>query len=149
MNASTLASTNIPSTKINTTTSSITTRDVSELAGRILLSSLFVLSGVSKLGAYAGTAAYMASQGVPSALLPLVVATELLGGLAIAFGWKTRVAAFLLAGFSVLSALMFHANFADQVQMIMFLKNVSIAGGFLMLLANGAGRLSLDHRFAK
>ena len=149
MNASTLASTNIPSTKINTTTSSITTRDVSELAGRILLSSLFVLSGVSKLGAYAGTAAYMASQGVPSALLPLVVATELLGGLAIAFGWKTRVAAFLLAGFSVLSALMFHANFADQIQMIMFLKNVSIAGGFLMLLANGAGRLSLDHRFAK
>ena len=149
MNASTLASTHIPSTKINTTTSSITTRDVAELAGRILLSSLFVLSGVSKLGAYAGTAAYMASQGVPSALLPLVVATELLGGLAIAFGWKTRVAAFLLAGFSVLSALMFHANFADQIQMIMFLKNVSIAGGFLMLLANGAGRLSLDHRFAK
>jgi putative oxidoreductase len=113
------------------------------------LSSLFVLSGLSKLGAYAGAAAYMASQGVPSALLPLVVATELLGGLAIAFGWKTRIAAFLLGGFSVLSALVFHANFADQIQMIMFLKNVSIAGGFLMLLANGAGPLSLDHRFAK
>ena len=149
MNASALASTHINATQINATVSSVTTRDIGELAGRILLSSLFVLSGLSKLGAYAGTAAYMASQGVPSALLPLVVATELLGGLAIAFGWKTRVAAFLLAGFSVLSALVFHINFADQVQMIMFLKNVSIAGGFLMLLANGAGRLSLDHRFAK
>lgn len=136
------------STSIHTK-ASITRRDVAELGGRILLSSLFVLSGVSKLGAYVGTAAYMASQGVPSALLPLVVATELLGGLAVAFGWKTRVAAFLLGGFSVVSALLFHNNFADQIQMIMFLKNISIAGGFLMLVANGAGALSLDHRFSK
>jgi len=144
MNASALASADVA-----TTSSAITLRNVAELAGRILLSSLFVLSGLSKLGAYAGTVAYMSAMGVPSALLPLVIATELLGGLAIAFGWKTRVVAFLLAGFSVLSALLFHNNFADQIQMIMFLKNISIAGGFLTLVANGAGTLSLDHRFAK
>lgn len=144
MNASTLVSNNAVATSSTTTL-----RNVGELAGRILLSSLFVLSGVSKLGAYAGTEAYMSAMGIPSFLLPVVIATELLGGLAIAFGWKTRIAAFLLAGFSVVSALLFHNNFADQIQMIMFLKNISIAGGFLMLVANGAGALSLDHRFAK
>jgi putative oxidoreductase len=84
---------------------------------------------------------------VPGALLPLVVATELLGALAIVLGWKTRVVAFLLGGFSLLSALIFHNNFGDQTQMIMFLKNVSIAGGFLLLVANGAGPLSIDKWF--
>ena len=88
----------------------------------------------------------MSSFGVPGALLPLVVATELLGALAIVLGWKTRIVAFLLGGFSLLSALIFHNNFGDQMQMIMFLKNVSIAGGFLLLVANGAGPLSIDRR---
>jgi putative oxidoreductase len=91
----------------------------------------------------------MTASGVPAALLPVVVATEILGGLAIVLGWKTRIVAFLLAGFSVLTAVIFHRNFADQTQMIMFLKNLSIAGGFLLLVANGPGRLSLDRRFAK
>ena len=143
MNASTLASTDVTAAS-----SAITSRNVAELAGRILLSTLFVLSGFGKLGAYAATAGYMAAVGVPGALLPLVIVTELLGGLAIAFGFKTRVVAFLLAGFTVLSALLFHNNFADQIQMIMFLKNISITGGFLLLVANGSGPLSLDHRFA-
>ena len=117
-----------------------------ELAGRILLASLFLLSGVSKLGAYGATAAYMASAGVPGSLLPAVIAVELLGSLAVIVGWKTRPAAALLAGFSLLTAFLFHNNFADQIQMIMFLKNVSIAGGFLLLVANGAGAISLDRR---
>jgi putative oxidoreductase len=82
-------------------------------------------------------------------LLPAVIATELLGSLAIILGWKARVAAFLLAGFSVLTALIFHNNLADQTQMIMFFKNLAIAGGFLVLVANGAGPLSLDRRFAR
>jgi len=88
----------------------------------------------------------MAAAGVPAALLPAVIATEVLGSLAIILGWKTRVAAILLAGFSLLTAFTFHNNFADQIQMIMFLKNVSIAGGFLLLAANGAGPLSIDRR---
>ena len=146
MNASTFASTKTGSTKIsaNTASSSTMLRDAAELGGRILLSSLFVLSGLSKIGAYAATIGYMSAMGVPGALLPVVIATELLGGLAIAFGWKTRVTAFLLAGYTVLTALLFHNNFADQTQMIMFLKNVSIAGAFLLLTVNGAGRFSLD-----
>jgi len=115
----------------------------------VLLASLFLLAGLSKLGAYSATAAYMSSAGVPGALLPVVITTEVLGALVIILGWKTRVAATLLAGFSLLTALAFHNNFADQVQMIMFLKNVSIAGGFLLLVANGAGPLSLDRRFAR
>ncbi|GAC1626632.1 MAG: DoxX family protein [Nevskia sp.] len=120
-----------------------------ELVGRILLASLFLLAGLGKLGNYAGTAGYMASAGAPAALLPVVIALEVLGSIAIILGWRTRGVAVLLAGFSLLSALLFHNHFADQTQMIMFLKNVSIAGAFLMLFANGAGAYSLDARRAK
>src|SRR5215468_5954532 len=122
--------------------------NTTELAGRVLLASLFLLSGLTKLGAYSAAAAYMSSAGVPGALLPVVIATEVLGALAVILGWKTRIAAALLAGFSLLAAFTFHNNFADQIQTIMFLKNVSITGGFLLLIANGAGPLSLDRRFA-
>ena len=126
-----------------------TVKNVSELAGRSLLSVLFLLSGVGKIGAYAATGAYMSSFGVPGVLLPVVIATEVLGAIAIIIGWHTRVTALLLAGYALLTALLFHTNFADQIEMIMFLKNVSIAGGFLLLVANGAGALSLDRRHAK
>lgn len=129
--------------------SSMTTAQAaSELAGRVLLAALFLISGLGKIGGYSGTAAYMASVGVPAALLPVVIATEVLGAAAIVLGWKTRIAAFLLAGFTLLSALIFHSHFADQIQTIMFLKNVSITGAFLLLVANGAGPLSLDRRVA-
>jgi len=124
-------------------------KNVSELAGRSLLSVLFLLSGVGKIGAYAMTGAYMSSVGVPSVLLPVVIATEVLGATAIILGWQTRISALLLAGYSLLAALIFHTNFADQIETIMFLKNVSIAGGFLLLVANGAGPLSLDRRLGR
>ena len=123
--------------------------DYAELGGRLFLAALFLLSGLGKIGAYAATAGYMASQGVPAALLPVVIATEVGGGLAIALGWKTRIAAFFLAGFTLLAALTFHTNFADQNQMINFWKNVSIAGAFLLVVVHGAGPLSLDHRFGR
>jgi putative oxidoreductase len=115
-----------------------------EFGGRLLLALLFLISGLGKLGAYSGTAAYMASQGVPGALLPVVIATEVVGAIAIIAGWKTRLVALLLAGFTLLSAFIFHSNFADQIQAIMFLKNLSIAGGFLLLTAHGAGAWSVD-----
>ena len=117
-----------------------------ELAGRVLLAAIFLISGLSKIGAYAWTAAYMASLGVPGALLPAAIALEVLGAIAIVVGWNTRITAFLLAGFTLLTGLIFHSNFGDQVEMGMFLKNVAIAGGFLLLVANGAGALSLDRR---
>ena len=120
--------------------------NLAELAGRVLLASLFLISGLGKISAYEGTAGYMAAMGVPGALLPLVIGFEVLGAAAIIVGFQTRIVAFLLAGFSLVSALLFHANFADQIQQIMFLKNVSIAGGFLLLVAHGAGPLSLDRR---
>ena len=123
-------------------------RNIAELAGRVLLAALFLISGVGKIGSYAGTAGYMASQGVPAALLPGVIAIEVLGALAIIAGWRTRITAFVLAGFTLLAALVFHSNFGDQIQTIMFLKNVAISGGFLLLVANGAGRFSIDGRAA-
>jgi len=121
-------------------------RNSTELLGRILLVVLFAASGAGKITAYAATQAYMTAQGVPGALLPLVIATEVLGAVAIMLGWHTRSVAFLMAGFTMLTALLFHTNFADQVQMIMFFKNVSIVGAFLMLVVHGAGAYSLDAR---
>jgi putative oxidoreductase len=117
-----------------------------EFVGRVLLCLLFLISGTGKIVTYAEIATYMSSHGVPAVLLPAVIATEALGGLAVALGWKTRIVAFFLAGYSLLTALIFHHDFSDQIQMLMFLKNVSIAGGFLLVLANGAGPISLDAR---
>jgi len=122
---------------------------LADLAGRILISAIFILSGISKITGYAGMQGYMESQGVPGALLPLVIVTELGGGILVVLGLWTRYAAFALAGFSGLAALLFHANFADQIQMIMFMKNFAMAGGFLFLVVHGAGALSLDARIAK
>jgi putative oxidoreductase len=113
------------------------------LVGRVLIAVLFVLSGWGKIAGYAGTQGYMQSAGVPGGLLPLVILLELGGGLAIVAGFYTRMVALLLAGFSVLAALLFHTG-ADLVQQIMFMKNLGLAGGFLFLVANGAGRLSVD-----
>jgi putative oxidoreductase len=120
-----------------------------ELLGRVLLMSLFLLSGLGKIGAYAATASYMASAGVPGALLPMVIAVEVLGSIAIILGWQTRAVSLLMTGFCLATALLFHNNFADQMQMVMFLKNLCITGAFLMLAANGAGAFSLDARNAK
>jgi len=107
---------------------------------------MVVMSGFGKITDDAGTQGYMEMMGVPGALLPLVILTEVGGGLAVILGWQTRLAALALAGFTLISAIIFHADFADQTQMIMFLKNVSIAGGFLFLVAKGAGAYSLDNR---
>ena len=126
-----------------------TLRNLSDLSGRVLLAVLFLVAGFGKLGAYAGTQAYMASKGVPGALLPLVIALELGGGALIVAGLWTRAAALALAAFTLLAAAIFHANFADQIQQIMFLKNVAIAGGFLLLATHGAGAWSLDARRTK
>lgn len=117
-----------------------------DLGGRILLAGLFLFAGLSKVAGYGATAAYMASMGVPSALLPLVIATEVGGSLAIILGWRTRAAASLLAGFSLLAAGIFHHDFGNQMQLILFLSDIAIAGGLLTVAVNGAGPLSLDHR---
>ena len=116
------------------------------LFGRIGLSLLFIISGWGKIAGYTATQGYMASKGLPGELLPLVIALELGGGLAILAGAFTRWTAIALAAFSLVSALIFHIDFADPMQAINFWKNVAIAGGFLMLAANGPGPLSVDAR---
>jgi len=116
--------------------------------GRILLSLIFITSGWGKIGAYAGTQAYMESAGVPGILLPLVIALELGGGIIVLLGWHTRLVSFLLAGFTLLSAVLFHAG-GDGMQGIMFMKNLAIAGGFLMLVSHGAGPYSVDNGWRK
>ena len=114
------------------------------VVARVLASAIFIIAGYGKLGAgYAGTQAYMASAGVPAAMLPLVIALELGGGIALLLGFQTRLVAFLLAGFSIVAAMIFHTG-ADQMQQIMFMKNLAMAGGLLAFTAFGAGRLSLD-----
>jgi len=123
--------------------------DLFELGGRVFIALIFVTAGYSKIGGYAGTAAYMESTGVPSLLLPLVIALELGGGLLIIAGFQTRIVAFLLSGFCLLSAALFHSNFADQMQSILFMKNIAIAGGFLFLVVHGAGTFSVDGKLKK
>ncbi|QSX79746.1 DoxX family protein [Agrilutibacter solisilvae] len=119
------------------------------LLGRIGLSLIFIISGWGKIAGFDATQGYMESVGVPGALLPLVIALELGGGLAIAAGAFTRWVALGLAAFSLVAALIFHANLGDQMQAIMFWKNFAIAGGFLLLAANGPGPLSVDARFPR
>jgi putative oxidoreductase len=119
---------------------------VSQLVARVFLGHIFLLAGISKIGAYEGTQGYMDAMGVPGMLLPLVILLEIGGGLAIIAGWQTKWTALALAGFSVVAAALFHNNFADQTQMILFMKNIAIAGGFLLLASHGAGAYSLDNR---
>jgi putative oxidoreductase len=121
-------------------------KSYADVAGRVLIAALFVLAAFGKISDYAGTQAYMQHAGVPGALLPLVILLELGGGLAIILGLYTRPVALLLAGFSIIAGVLFHGGSADQVQQIMLLKDIGLAGGFLFLVANGAGRLSIDAR---
>lgn len=114
------------------------------IAARVLMSQIFIISGIGKITGYAGTEAYMAKMGVPGALLPLVILTEVGGGLALLFGFKTRWVALALAGFTLLSALIFHLDFKNQMQMINFMKNLAMAGGLLMFVRHGAGEPSID-----
>ena len=113
--------------------------------GRLFIALIFVVSGLNKMGSYTNVAGWMEAMGVPGALLPLVIALEVLGGAAIIIGWQTRFVALLLAGFCLMSALIFHANFADQNEMIHFMKNVALTGGFLFLVANGGGNYAVDN----
>jgi putative oxidoreductase len=119
------------------------------MAGRILLSLMFIMAGFDKIGGYEGTQQYMESMGVPGMLLPLVIITEVGGGLMVLVGFYARYAAVALGGFSVLAALFFHADFANQMQMALFMKNLTIAGGFAMLFVAGPGPWSIDARLGR
>ena len=125
-----------------------TQQNLADLLGRVLIAAIFLVAGLNKISGYDGTVGYMESMGGPGVLLPLVIALEVLGAVAIIVGWRTRLFAFLLAGFSVVSAVIFHRALGDSMQFILFMKNVAMAGGFLFLVARGAGEWSLDARRA-
>jgi putative oxidoreductase len=115
--------------------------------GRVIMSIMFIQAGVSKIFGYADTAGYMQAHGVPGMLLPLVILTEAGGGLCVLLGLFTRYAAIALAGFCVLAAIFFHWQPGDMGQMINFMKNITLAGGFLVLAGAGPGAFALDDRF--
>ena len=114
--------------------------------GRVLMSVIFIQAGINKMFGYAGAQGYMEAAGVPGALLPLVILLEAGGGLALLLGFFTRWLALAFAGFCVQAALLFHLHPDDQMQMISFMKNITIAGGFLVLAGAGPGALALDNR---
>jgi putative oxidoreductase len=128
--------------------SSATAANIVAAAGRVLISAIFILSGLSKLAAPAATIGYIDAVGLPFAPLAFAaaVAIEVVGGVALIAGFKTRWVAGVLALFSVVTAIAFHANLADQNQFIHFFKNIAMAGGLLQIVAFGAGALSLDER---
>ncbi len=113
------------------------------LVARVLLSAIFVTAGIGKISGYAGTQAYMEAHGLPGSLLPLVIGLEVLGGLAVLLGIFSRYAGLALAVFCLATAALFHNNFADQSQMTNFMKNICMAGGFLLLFVNGSGRYAV------
>lgn len=122
------------------------TQNILALVGRLLLAALFILAGVNKLTSMEGTVGYITSVGLPLPELVYfgTVALEIVGGLMLATGFKARYAAGALGIFTVLTALIFHNNFAEQIEMTLFLKNLAIAGGMFAVAAFGPGRFSID-----
>ncbi len=118
--------------------------NASTLIGRSMIAVIFIVAGAGKITGYAGTQGYMESLGVPGLLLPLVIAVEILGGIAILLGYQTKIAAFLLGGFTILTAIIFHSDFGQQMQMILFMKNLAISGAFLLLFVHGPGQWALN-----
>ncbi|QDC45112.1 DoxX family protein [Methylophilus medardicus] len=125
-----------------------TVQSAASVAARILLSHIFIISGLSKVANPAGTIAYIQSVGAPLPEVAYAIAlfVELVLGVALLLGYQARLAAAGIALFTIAAAFMFHFNMADQMQQIMFLKNLTIVGGLLMVVAFGAGAYSLDNR---
>ena len=114
------------------------------VCGRLLLAAIFLHEAWSKLTGYAAALAYVKVFGVPAWLLPIAIAVEAGCAVLILIGYRTRLAAFVLAGFCVATAVLFHAKFGDRNQVLHFEKNLAMAGGFLVLLAHGGGAWALD-----
>ena len=117
-----------------------------DLIGRIFISGIFLLSGFNKIVNYEGTVSWMESFGVPEFLLIPAIILEMIAPILIIIGYKTKIAAAALSIFCIATAIIFHNNFGDQMQLIAFMKNFALAGGFLFLVVNGAKGYCLDKR---
>ena len=123
--------------------------NILDLLGRILISGLFFLNGIFKINNYEGTISWMESFGMPGMFLIPAIILEVAGPILIIIGYKTKLASGLLSLFCIATAIIFHNDFDDQMQFTSFLKNIALAGGFLILYINGAKSLSLDNKFKK
>tara|TARA_Y100001958_G_C20829622_1_gene280994 strand:+ start:69 stop:446 length:378 start_codon:yes stop_codon:yes gene_type:complete len=123
--------------------------NILDLLGRIFISLLFLINGIFKMNNYSGTADWMEGFGIPGILLIPTIILEILGPILIIIGYQTRVVAALLSLFCLATAIIFHNDFGNQMQLISFLKNIGLAGGFLILIANGAKDFSFDKKFRK
>ena len=117
-----------------------------DLVGRIMISAIFLFSGINKIFSYDGTVGWMESFGMPGFLLVPAIIIEILFPLMIIIGYKTRIAAGGLLLFSLLTAVIFHLDFSNQMQVIQFLKNIGLAGGMLFLVVNGAKDFSMEKK---
>ena len=117
-----------------------------DLTGRVFISGVFLLSGFNKIVNYDGTVGWMESFGLPGFLLIPAIILEILAPLLIIIGYQTRIAAGTLSLFCIATALIFHSDFSDQMQLIAFMKNIALAGGFLFLVVNGAKGYCLDKK---
>ena len=123
--------------------------NIADLVGRILISALFLLNGIFKINNYDGTIGWMESFGMPGILLIPAIILEIVGPVLIIIGYKTKLAAGLLSLFCIATAFIFHNDFTNQMQFTSFLKNIALAGGFLILFVNGAKGFSLDNKLNK
>jgi len=121
--------------------------NVLDLVGRIFISAIFLLSGVNKIQNYEGSHSWMESLGVPGILLIPAIVLEVLAPILIIVGYKVKISAGLLSLFCIATAVIFHTDFSNQMQLIAFFKNIGLAGGFLFLVVNGAKDFSLDKKF--
>ena len=119
---------------------------VIEVIGRIFLSAIFLINGVGKIFHFEGTIQYMENFNVPGNLIIPAIIVEILFPILLIIGYQTRFSALVLSLFTLILAVIFHTNFSDQIQLISFLKNIAIAGGFLIILVNGAGKYSVDNK---
>ena len=118
-----------------------------EFIGRILLSALFLIEGVGKISMQEDVIMYMADYGVPEILFIPAIILEILFPLLLIIGYKTKLSALIMALFTLTVAIIFHTNFSEGMQMIFFLKDIAIAGGFMIIIVYGPGKISLDHYF--
>jgi len=117
-----------------------------DLLGRILISSVFLISGFNKINQYAGTIEWMESFGVPGILIIPAILFEIIGSIMIIIGFKTQIIATFFLIFCIILAIIFHSDFSNQIQIVSFLKNFALAGGFLFLAINEPGKISLDKK---
>ena len=123
--------------------------NILDLVGRVFISLVFLLSGINKIGNYEGSVGWMESFGMPGIFLIPAIILEIVAPILIIIGYKVKIAAALLSVFCIITALIFHTDFSNQMQFVSFMKNIALAGGFLFLVINGTKDFSLERNLSK